>query len=365
MTAGRPMAGDPLPPERPTMFRCQIHKRDVELGRLEIDEALNGVRRAMLWPTGHCPTLRREDVVTLHIGPDECTLLVDDFRLGAGGGWIRLAAPSAFVEPFRRGLFSGETGAAFQQVIAARTAVHAPPELTRSHPAIVVDGPLEMLVEDICARHPGWVYWSGPTALELGKPAAETARVQGQLVAVTAAGSIVRLGDLPPQLGTKLELPHGESGILVSSTVTWQSGRLPEVIAHLGTLPIARRHPPTATIRTPAKIAMLDPFLVEVLGAESAGANAVVRARMMMRTGDAGRFAEEIPLQVGDVILAEIPTGGVSAYPVRVYPYAEGQPAASYRTRSESWTGDFRTMTETFTARTSHVRQRWNVDKAE
>src|SRR5205085_704205 len=96
-----------------------------------------------------------------------------DFHLPLDGGWVSLVPPAALATPYDLEVFSGPNGTSFQSVVEARASVRGPPELARKLPAVVVDGGLADLLDDVRARHADWAWWVGPEGLVVGPPGTE------------------------------------------------------------------------------------------------------------------------------------------------------------------------------------------------
>jgi hypothetical protein len=304
------------------------------------------------------------------VGPEEFALVVEDFALSGGGGWVRLAAPSALAPRFDAEVFSGPNGSNFRAAIESRTPVNGPPELARELSAVVADCTLSELLGDVCSRFPGWAWWIGADRLEIGTPDTKTVKADGTVLAVMGGGTAVRLADLPPRVGCRIELPCGSAGVVLRAAVAWRAGTVPEFTATHGAMPAGRRLPPRSSVRWPAKVVQLDPFQVGLNDEE--GRTFHTRARLMARRADGGRFREDLPVQVDDVFEAVVPTAGVCVLPVKVYPFAEATVATAFRLQThtaelavaEKSVSTAKEIEETFNRRISRVSQRWDVNKS-
>jgi hypothetical protein len=343
----------------------------VPLERAEILDPLNGFVSAVVWPSGRCLPPAVGAQAKLTVGDTTFTLLVDDFALGHEGGWIRVVAPAARVARFGAEVFSTAEGVSFQQVIESRTAVNAPPALAGKVPAVVADCTLAQLLNDICSRHAGWTWWCGADRLELGLLDEAVTKRDGTVVTNRGTGTDVRLVEIPPRAGASVELPCGANGVVLHASTTWRAGAVPTFAATIGAIPAGVRLAPRQSVCWPAKVIQLDPFMVELNDEEQPGRTFHTRARLKARRADGGEFAEDIPIQVNDVLEAAIPLGGVSTLRVKVSPDDEAAPATTYSVRarsaeqhvSEKLTVTAKEKTETITTGETRVKQRWDIKK--
>jgi hypothetical protein len=357
------------------MFEFRLGNRHLHLGGLDFHQRQFGAMEAKVYLANSCPRPDPDVQARLVVSQSEYTLRVVDYELPTAdhsNGWIRLAAPAACARPYLAEVFSGAKGTTWQAVIQSRTAVNGPPALAQQLAAVTVDSPLTDLLDDVCARHTGWTWWTGTDAVEIGPPPDETRRMDGIVVSECPAGCVAILAEPPPALGAQVDLEGGRRGMVISTAIHWRAGALPENRVVLGSMPVPRRRRPTSEVSWSAVIRQVNPVVVELTDEEDPTRTYLSRARFMGRGCDAGCFQEDMPIQPNDIVLARVRLGGVSTAEPRVFLWRETLPASAYRIVSHSfdltlavnWTTHVQTIDEHFTSRESHVSRRWNVAKA-
>lgn len=352
------------------VFEFSLDK-SIALERVEFTNPLKGFASAYVWPSGICKPPDLDAPASLTIGDDKFNFVVDELSLNDDGGWIRVCPPEARAARYDVEVFSPAEGASFQQVIATRARVNAPPELAKKFPAIVADCTLDQLLNDVCYRNPGWAWWTGTDGLEIGVPAAAAIKCDGYVVSHTGKGKEIRLAEIAPRVGEMVELFCGTKGLALRTSISWHAGTMPIFGAVLGTLPAGVRRAPRRTVRWPAKVLQLAPFAVELTDEEQSNRSYRANARLMMRRSDRNRFQENLPIQAEDVLEAAVPTGGVSVLPLKVYAWREASPSEKYSvvahtaeyTVAEQLTTSSKEKSETFCKGETRVSQRWDVNK--